>query len=143
MAAWNFRPYQIDVVRPESLQASLNGHMHALRTGPTKVALLHGSAGHIAKGVLGRNDHLIPASSLLQPFADPLLALTALIDIGRIDEVAAEVVKRVQELKCILLGALAKLGSPVVAQALNTVSLALAIGFETAGTYSCRPSTAG
>jgi hypothetical protein len=41
-----FRSYQIDVVRLESLQASLDGQVHALHTGPTKVALLNWSTVH-------------------------------------------------------------------------------------------------
>jgi hypothetical protein len=77
----------------------------------------------IAEGVLGRNDHLVPALSPLHLFADPLLALTALIHVGGIDEVAAEVVKGVQELKRGLLGALAHHPLPVGAQTFNTVSL--------------------
>lgn len=81
--------------------------MHALCTGPTKVALLQWLIDHITNGVLARNDRLVPAPGLLHSFAYPLLALTALIHVGGIDEIATEVVKRVQELKRGLLGALA------------------------------------
>jgi hypothetical protein len=67
--------------------------MHALRSSPTEIALLYRLLEHIWLGILCRNDHLLPTASLLQPFADPLLALAALLGAGSIDEVAAEVVK--------------------------------------------------
>jgi hypothetical protein len=85
--------YQVNVVSLEFLQTRFNGEMHALRTGPSEVALLYWLLEHIWLGILCRNDHLLPTASLLQPFSNPLFALAALIGVGGIDEVAAEVVK--------------------------------------------------
>jgi hypothetical protein len=67
--------------------------MHALRPSSTEIALLHWLLELIWLGIICRNDHLLPMASLLQPFANLLLALASLIGVGSIDEVAAEVVK--------------------------------------------------
>lgn len=100
----------------EPLQSSLNDYVHALRTGPTKVALLHWSTGHIDEGIFGRNDYLVLAPSLLHPFPDLLLALIDLIYVGGIDEIASEAVQCVQGLKRSLLVAFAHHSFPVDAR---------------------------
>lgn len=117
--------------------------MHALRASATKVALLHGPTHHGVHGVLGGNDHLGAAACLLHPLPDPLLALPALVDVGRVDEVATEVVIGVEELKALLLGAFTHHPPPGGAQACLAVSVALEMESEEQVTYSCRPRTAG
>lgn len=52
---------------------------------------------------------------LLKPFADPFLALAALIGVGGVDEVAAEVVECIEEIECSFFSALAEYFLPVVA----------------------------
>jgi hypothetical protein len=108
--------YNIDVVSLEVLQAAFNGHVHALGTGSAKVTVLDWLAGHGADGVLGGNDHFGTAASLFHPFADELLALAALIGIGRIDEVSAKVIVGVEELEGHFLGTRTHHWSPGGAQ---------------------------
>lgn len=115
------RIYHINVVRLELLQTRLDSKVQTLGPSAAIIALLHRATGHIAQHILGANDHLIAATTLLQPFADPFLALAALVDIGCIDEVASQLIERVQVLKCAFLSKFAELGTPVAAEALKRI----------------------
>jgi len=135
--------HQINIVGLQILQADINGHVHALGPSPAKVALLYWLAHHRVQGVLGGDDHRGAAAILFHPLADPLLALPELVNIGRIDEVTAQVIVRVKELERRLLGTFAHHLLPIGAQTLHTVSYTLHIRSENGVTYSCRPVTTG
>lgn len=85
--------YQICAICLKSFKAICNTYMHAIRIGPTKVALLPWLIRHPCENVLGRNDCSDLAPSLLHSFANLLLTLTASIQIGGIDDDSAEAEK--------------------------------------------------
>lgn len=107
----------IDVISAQVLQALGNGKVHALGTSAAEVALLDRLSGLGAQRVLCRDDHLIATARGLEPLADELLALAALVRIGGVDEVTAEVVVGVEQLEGIFLCALSHHGTPCSAQA--------------------------
>lgn len=109
--------YNVNIICLKIIQALLDARVHGLGASPAIVALLNRLAAHVAHAVLGREDHLSPATSLLDPLADPLLALTGLVSIGGIDEVAAQVVEGIEESECRFLRAFSHKAHPGVTEA--------------------------
>jgi hypothetical protein len=97
--------------------------MQTLRTGPAVVTLLNRVTSFRTHRVLGGNHHLRATAGFLDPLANPLLAFAALVGVGGVDKVAAEIVEGVQELEGRLLRAFAHKRRPGVAETCNIVNV--------------------
>jgi hypothetical protein len=69
--------------------------MQTLRTTSAKIALLHWLSEFVAHGIFGRYNHLISASSLLKPLPNPFFTLAAVVGVGSVNEIAAQVIEGV------------------------------------------------
>jgi len=76
--------------------------MHRLEGVADKVGLKRlsiTSVAAVSSGVFGGDNHLIAVSFLLHPFANPFFGFLALVCVGGIDEVTAEIEEGVEDLK--------------------------------------------
>jgi hypothetical protein len=97
---------QINVIGTKFLQRTVDRDMHGLEGVADKVRLKGlsiASVTAVSSGVFGGDDHLIAVSLLLHPLANPFLGLFALISIGGINKVTAEIEKGIENSKTLAL----------------------------------------
>jgi hypothetical protein len=81
----------VDVAGLELLERRIQGMLQRLGVGPAEVGLddVPPFVGTIARGVLRRQNNLVPVVTLLHPSANDALRLAILIVAGCVNEVAA------------------------------------------------------
>lgn len=112
-----FLSYQVDVVGAQLLQTGVYGESHALCVVSHKVGLDLGFVvGSVARGILGREDDLVPNTALFHPLAQPGLRVFILVivctdgvsrwfpvvrklEVLRVNEIAAILVESIQYLE--------------------------------------------
>lgn len=92
----SMHPQQINIPRPQPLQTPLNRQPQILPRIARKITphplSIPGRAPE-----LGRKDDFVTVAALCHPLADPALRLAELVHVGRVDEIPALLVERVED----------------------------------------------
>lgn len=99
-------PEQVDIISLQPLQTRFQRKLQVLARIASKIA------SHLAPELgraseLGSQNNLISIATLRHPLANPLLGLAELVQVGRVDEVAALLMEVIEDSKSCLLVALA------------------------------------